>query len=356
MSWRYRFALILSATMFSCLDSAKVTTTGEGDVPGNDEKSDTPTPTPTVDAASGGAPDLPNCGSQNFAVTTTQIGANVMLVLDRSDSMTQKVGTETKWDALKASVHTLFAAQTSAIDWGLALFPRESAPSCTPGLVNVPIGPGNSSTILGNLDPMMSVSSQSGGNATTLGLGTPTGPTLKAVSDNGKLDDLTRENVVILMTDGQPGCTDNPVQLVTNIISGLYARTPSVRTFVIGLGSGTSSSPGALNAWANAGHTALTGTTQYYQANDVTQLTSALSAIVGSLASCTYMLDTAPSDPSLLTAYLNGTSVTMNSADGFSYNAGMQSIVFSGASCAQIQSDATSQVQILYGCSGGTIN
>ena len=85
------------------------------------------------------------------------------------------------------------------------------------------------------------------------------------------LADATHTNYVLLMTDGQPNCGGD-ANAVAATIAQLYAQTPSVRTFVVGIGDGASSDPNALNSWADAGHTARSGATKYYQVNTAQDL------------------------------------------------------------------------------------
>src|SRR6185503_8243900 len=85
-----------------------------------------------------------------------------------------------------------------------------------------------------------------------IGGNTPTNDTLKAeLGAAAGLADATKANYVLLMTDGEPNCGGDE-KAVQATIAQLYAQTPSVRTFVVGIGDGTSSNPGALNKWAEA--------------------------------------------------------------------------------------------------------
>ena len=170
----------------------------------------------------------------------------------------------------------------------------------------------------------------------------------------GGLNDTTRNNYVLLMTDGEPNCGGD-VNTVKSVVAQLYAQTPSVRTFVVGIGDGTSSNPAALNGWADAGHTARPGATKYYQVNTVNDLQQAFADIVNGVASCTYQLSMKPADASLIVAYIGGVAVPQDPTNGTTYDPGTNTLEFHGTSCDQIKGGAASSLDIVYGCPAGPI-
>src|SRR5262249_10918017 len=147
---------------------------------------------------------------------------------------------------------------------GAAIFSSDG--NCAAANVDVPLAATAGQTVLTKLNAQ-------GPNGNT-----PTAAALDTVIANGQLNDPTRPNFVILATDGEPNCTDTDV---TSRITKLYNATPSVKTYVIGMGDGTASDPTLLNSWADAGHTALTGTTHYYQTSSPAELKTAFDTIVG---------------------------------------------------------------------------
>jgi hypothetical protein len=297
-------------------------------------------------AGGGGPSAMPNCGQQTFPLSTTALPPNVMLIVDDSGSMKEMLGTQAKWDVLKAAVEALVSRYDGKVNWGLSIFPDPSSnDSCAPGKVEIPVGPGNKQRIIDRLKPI--AVNDIGGN-------TPTETTLQAIERNGGLTDPMRGNYVLLMTDGLPTC--NQDGRVTPAVTSLYRKTPSVRTFVVGIGDGTNSDPAELNAWAEAGHTARTGApTKYYQANDVNQLQSSFDSILAGIASCNYQLTSPPSDPNLLVPYLDAQPVANDPVNGFTYDAASKTITFNGASCDRLKAGAVTKVEFIYGCPGGTI-
>jgi len=289
---------------------------------------------------------MPNCGQQTFPLSINALEPNVMLVVDDSGSMKEMLGTQAKWDVLKAAVVQLVSRYDGKVNWGLSIFPDPSSnDSCAPGKVDIPVGPGNKMSIVSRIQPM---------TLNDIGGSTPTETTLQAIAKNGGLNDATRANYVLLMTDGLPTC--NQDGRVTPQITAMYRARPTIRTFVVGIGDGTNSDPTELNAWADAGHTARTGAaTKYYQANDVNQLQSAFDSIIAGIASCNYQLTSPPSDPNLLVPYLDAAPVPNDPKNGFTYDAAAKTITFNGTSCDKLKTGAVTKVEFIYGCPGGTI-
>jgi len=133
--------------------------------------------------------------------------------------------------------------------------------------------------------PMIQMSLQAHGPSG----GTPTYPALQGayqyVTGWAKANP-GRRTVLVLATDGEPtGCgnTNNVQNISTDLVAPALTGSPSISTFVIGVGSSLTS----LNALAMAG-----GTNQAYivdTGGDVAmQFAKALDAIRGQAASCTF--------------------------------------------------------------------
>jgi hypothetical protein len=293
---------------------------------------------------SGGNPSEPQgCGKQTFPISTTKQAPNIMMVVDESGSMRDQIqgSNMSKWTALVGGVDNLLGKYSGSAQWGLSIFPHSPQNACAAGTLDVPVGPNTTMTILNKLNAL--TDQLIGGN-------TPTNQTLQGMLGSAAgLADATRADYVLLMTDGLPNCGGDD-KAVAATVAQLYAETPSVRTFVVGIGSDTNSNPTALNSWADAGHTARSGATHYYQVNTVNDLQQAFADIIGGVASCTYQLSMKPQDASLVVAYLNGMAVPNDPTNGTSYDAGSSSLVFHGTSCDQIKGGAITNVDVIYGC------
>jgi hypothetical protein len=285
---------------------------------------------PAADMANG---DALVCGGMQFALQ--RVAPNVMLVLDRSGSMNQAIAANsatTKYADLTAAIDNLATTYGSQMQLGDTFFAADN--DCAAGVPGK-ILPNNGATI------MSDVANHSPGS------NTPTAATMQAVIDSKELTDPTRANYVILATDGLPNCADTDV---TTRINTLYSQTPSVKTFIIGIGADTNTDPTQLNAWADAGHTARTGATHYYQTNSPADLKAAFDSIVGSVASCDFkMMQNAP-DPSLINVTLDGAAVPNDPTNGYTFDGSSDTVSLHGTACSKLQNDASTKVGVVYGC------
>jgi hypothetical protein len=290
----------------------------------------TPPPPPPAVTDDAGAGQDASCGGQQFDLM--RVPPNVMLVLDRSGSMDSSIGggsSTSKWSDLKSAIQQLVTTYDAQMRLGVSLYSSDG--NCGAGDIT-PYAQTNGATVMSKI------------NAKGPGGNTPTAATLDKVLKMGQLTDPTRENVVVLATDGLPNCS------VAGKINALYNATPSVKTYVIGVGDGTASNPTLLNAWADAGHTARSGATHYYQTNSPTELKAAFDAIAGGIVSCTFQVGQQPPDPSQLYVWSNGTPVAMDAMNGFTYDASSQSVTLHGTACDQLRMNPSTKVQVVYGC------
>ncbi len=185
---------------------------------------------------------------------------DMLIVLDRSGSMAT-----TKWTQAKAAVNAVVAANTGAIRFGLLLFPYPDY--CSVSGVQVAVGNNTGSAISSTLN-----ATSASGSATPIAAALSSAYSYLVTIDPGK------KKYVLLITDGSENCNANPVSAVAT----LYGA--GIKTFVVGFGSGVNSTQ--LNSMAQAGGTALSGSTKYYQANNQSQLSAALKAIAGQVNCC----------------------------------------------------------------------
>jgi hypothetical protein len=327
-----KLVVALALTLTGCLGVAPPEEQhGGGNPP---PKPDSPLPTTTVDMA--GTDDAGNCGAMEFALT--RVAPNVMLVADRSGSMNQAIASgsaTSKWTDLKNAVSTLVTNYDAQMRLGAAIFNSDG--DCKADNVDVPLASMAGATVMTKL------------NANGPAGNTPTALALDTVIAKGLLNDKTRANYVVLATDGVPNCSDVDVK---KRIDNLYAATPSVKTFVIGIGDVNNTNPTLLNQWADAGHTARVGATHYYQTNSPADLKAAFDAIVGGIVSCDFkMMQNAP-DPSLIRVTENGVVVSPSPTSGYTYDASTNTVTLHGAACDMLKSNAATKVGVLYGCPG----
>jgi hypothetical protein len=135
--------------------------------------------------------------------------------------------------------------------------------------------------------------------------GTPTGPALQGAiefASRWAAANPARIVAVVLATDGVPaGCPGDDIQHVASIAKMGVARTPSIRTFAIGIGTSFDDSLLDGGSWLeNLNTVAAAGGTEkaFPITNKVTQLfLQALNTIRGTALGCSYRLPDATSQP-----------------------------------------------------------
>jgi len=302
------------------------------------------------DEGGAGGGDTTSCGAETFPIAGTRVAPNVFLIVDASGSMATGLGggfDPSKWNGLQAALGNVLTVHAGAAQFGLSLYPAGSASnSCQAGQVDVPIGTGTESAIRARVDGVSAqqVKAREGF--------TPTAATLEAAMNVGGLQDPTRPNYVVLMTDGLPNCQPEPGPARTvAALTALRMASQPVRTFVVGFGQVSTSSPDILDAFAEAGGTARTGAaTKFYPAADAADLEDAFDQIVSGLTSCEFKLDAPPADASLVSPTFDGVAVIADATNGFSYDAATQLVSFHGLACDKLRSGAVTQVEFIYGC------
>ena len=310
------------------------------------------------------------CAQQNVSIQA--LPPDIMIVLDRSLSMTDKpdgtvcaggslsgdgkCGTDSKWYQTRIAVETVVQNTQAAVNWGLWWLGDESTTcgaSTTAAVPIIPIGQDSYTPIQAALD----------GNTFTGAPGTPTAAVVK--NAHAYMSTLTDPNpkFLLLATDGEPNCANGNVGSTdttgaTNAITN--AHTAGIPTFVVGIATTTvATATTLLNSAAQAGCYPQTGAaTQYYAVTDTASLQDTLSRIVGIATSCTIPLQNVPTDQDWNVAISatdsTGTHVEVpNSAtDGWAYtDASKSSITLVGTYCDGMKSGAYTDFNFIYSCS-----
>jgi hypothetical protein len=301
--------------------------------------------------AGGGSPA---CGVQS---TMTGHGpADVLLVLDRSDSMSNSIAEDcycdmpdggnvpvcvvagdctSRWASLTKAVNTILSS-TANIRWGLKLYTTPDSTVCgVSNGVEVPISDSSAPAIASLIAKVVPAS-----NTPTAAAITAATAYLATVSD-------TNRKVILLATDGAPNCPAGGSSSTTDVQGTIAALSAAASAgfsvYVIGIGP----SVGNLNNFAQAG-----GTSSYYPATSAVDLANALASISQTVTVCTYTLHAVPPDPNNVAVYLDKQLVMKDVVDGWSYGPGSSSIVLHGAACDRVTSGAASTVQVIFACTG----
>lgn len=277
-----------------------------------------------------------HCGCEGVNFTAMPVTPNILIVLDRSNSMNDCPGgafcNDSKWDVAKDAISQVLSQYGNQVRFGLDMFASNN--NCAAGQVSVEVGDNNAATISSAINNAGAASN------------TPIRATMEALASYNGLKDTMHSNYVLLVSDGGENCDDFSSQPVAD----LKNQSPSVKTFVVGFGGGVD--PDQLNEMATKGGTALPGTTKYFQADDASQLNMALGNIIGSVLSCSYTLDQTPDDLSQLYVYEGGTAVDQDTTrmNGWDYDAATNTLTFYGAACDVLQDGSVTDVSIVYGC------
>lgn len=294
---------------------------------------------------------IPNqCEAENFVAEA--VPPNLMIVLDRSGSMDDRVGgwgTPPKWDVALEAIDNLMTTYSGQIRFGLQVFPGTDVPCqqgghCNAGTIAVDIGENTQGAINQYLE-----------SADTCLLGTPIAGALSMVADYAPLEDNARSNYVLLVTDGEDNCANYgtpPAGNPANQVRRLREKEPSVRTFVVGFGGGVS--PQQLNALADEGGTALQGNRRYYQADDAASLEAAFQEIGGAVLGCEYTIPSEVPNPDDLFVFFDGIRVPRDPSHttGWNYNDNNGLLTFAGNACTALRTGNVESLILVYGCPG----
>ncbi len=170
----------------------------------------------------------------------------IMLSVDRSSSMTTgSIGGVTKWNIARGVIEEIVTDFDDRIDFGVQVFP--SPDRCSPGTVEVNVGPNDAATILSGLG----TPPPTGGNYTPMAM---------------TMDVLTsysgwtpgREKIVALITDGWQYCVPYDSSTRFDVVGSVERlRAMGITVYIIGFGSSVDAL--TLNRAAVAAGTATAG-------------------------------------------------------------------------------------------------
>jgi hypothetical protein len=287
------------------------------------------------------------CGDTKHTLAKTT--AQVMLVLDRSSSMTDPIiPPTTKWDDAKAAVEGVMAANPN-IAWGLKLFPTRTADVVNEGSecdvsakAEVPTGFGTPAAIAATMD----------GAAPNELSGTPTGRAVEVAASSLKSSTIPLPKFMVLVTDGVPTCK-GPIAPEQNAINTLEAAVAAgIPTFVIGIWDSSIESIAVLDKLAIAGGKPRAEMHKYYPANNRAQLDGALAAITLAITNCVFTLAVPPLDPAFVGVTVDGQLIPRDPthAQGWDYAMNGKGVEIFGVACTDLKKGTALSVGIHYGC------
>ncbi|MDC0717410.1 VWA domain-containing protein [Nannocystis bainbridge] len=279
------------------------------------------------------------CGAQEFALT--QVVPNVMIVLDRSGSMDGDVqdSDKNRWEVAKDAIFKLVTTFNEEIRFGLVTYSACVGNGCSAGTIVVPLAEFNGGAIQQFLADK--------GNGYLCDSGDPetsTGNTLKALVGEPQIQDPTRGNAVLLITDGNESGECQDPNDGPSAAAELFAQAISVPTYAVGFSDGIL---GSLAEIATSG-----GTGMPYNANNPASLEAALEAIAGAVVSCTFELDTVPDDPSEIYVFFEDMipGLPNDAGNGWTYDPSTNTITFHGTACDALKDGLVDDVDVVFGC------
>lgn len=206
----------------------------------------------------------------------------VMMVLDRSGSMDTLISpSQTRWEALVASLQATLPQVDQRMQLGGLAFPSSNTDACTvPAVAGIWPARGNVPLLLSNLASL-----------------TPSGPTptqsaLQVASQvlRGRRASNSAR-ALVLATDGEPTCTASPLDDVLTELRG--AAADGIPTYVIGIADDPSLRP-SLQAMAVAGTRPRVGAQAFYSAQSPAELQLAFRTVRDQVGACSFLTSSVP--------------------------------------------------------------
>jgi hypothetical protein len=298
------------------------------------------------------------CGGEPLDVT--HLPANMLLVLDRSCSMTNNISPGlSKWEAAVAALTSVLTNYETKIRWGMTLFPDTETANCDQSYFPFGLADANG----GALGPIATALNTALVTHSSQDPFFPNGPCVtnidsgivQAATDPG-LDATDRKSYLMLITDGkQSSCGANGGDNGTEAAVMALHDTRHIDTFIVGFGAGTDKNQ--MNTLAMLGGQARSPVPPddllFYQADTPQQLDQAFQHIASLVLSCQYRVDPPPPDPTMTYVFFDKhETVTRDEthAEGWDYDPSTQTLSFYGDSCTRLTTSTVTDVDVVFGC------
>ena len=367
----FRSALIIAVAMGGCGFTPHADTLSGA---ANSTGTITGTAASTGTAATGGGAG--RGGGSGLTCASVSQGAaavppDVLIVLDASGSMNDDVtntacnggcGAGSKWAQMVPAINQVVANTEMNVNWGLKFFADDAA--CTVGAnAAVPIGPNRAAMIASAI-----TGRTSGNGGVANGSRTPTrsGVTQGASYLAGVAD--MAKKYIVLATDGLPNCpasgntgNDDSAGAVAAVQA---AHDMGIPVFVVGIATAGTVTNGVnadqtLSMMATAGGLARNATPSYYSVASTADFVTALEALVGQTASCSFVIGPAPNDmtsDNYIDVFGDASPIPPdpNRVNGWDYsNAAHTAIEIYGPTCDAIMAGTIKKVTVTFRCIQG---
>ena len=287
------------------------------------------------------------CGGQDNCEKQLSIPVQrpfVLIALDRSCSMKYVIDGRSKWEIATESLLVALDAHPE-LWWGGLLFPDGVKVGCSQGPIPVPPGPDNQARVV---DLLLSPAS-----APDTPCDTTLGAAVVQMYDAESLREGGRRGAILLISDGQIGCTggsknaDGQGLSAAEMLQDLY-ETAGVQTFVLGFGDQVDAE--TLDELALAGGAPSDGAHAYYVAGS-DELGDRVLEVLSRHLDCEYELELDPDGLEGLTVRVDGgPPIPRSSRNGWDYDAARGRLVFSGRICRRLERFEFSSIDLTLDC------
>jgi len=319
---------------------------------------------PMMDAPQFEAEASQNCIEAN--PTTMNLPPDVLIVLDRSGSMTEDLsgntcnggcGATSKWSIATMTLASYLPTVETTVNWGLKLFASgNTGGSCTVSSgAEVMPAPMNASAITQRLSPVQPGSS------------TPTTMAVMAASAYLKTLNDGNPKFILLATDGIPTCGSAMCAAGVNTGGSLtqcddanaIAAVKSVHdndgipTFVLGIGTANSPGDSTLSQMAVNGGFPRASTPSYYPIGSADDLTQAFQAITQTVGQCFFSVTPVPKSATDITGVTgDGNPIPQDGTDGWTFvtMGGASGVQLNGKSCDDYKNKVIQSVVVQLPC------
>lgn len=285
----------------------------------------------------------------------TPVTPEVMLVLDRSQSMSASFGDGSRWSTVVSALEVALPSVDEEMALGLTLFPATGVECAAPASPELLPATRQVSALLSEL------------RVSTLVGGTPTADALD-VAAAGLIGSGPR--AMVLATDGLPNCNSSLSTARCSCPSGSCnsavrciddARTldrlsewsnAGIPTWVIGIGGDVTGSA-LLDAMAVAGGRPAASSPKYLSALSVTELRDAFIAIRDELSACSFTSPSVPDAGGSIVVMLDGEAVPRDAsgADGWTWSSETRGeLSLRGSWCAKAIASGSGVLRVSVTC------
>jgi Mg-chelatase subunit ChlD len=331
---------------------------------------------------SGGGGTMGMAGGCVGQSATGQKGASatLLLLVDTSRSMTERVGMQTKLAATQTALNQSFMALPDGVNVGLIFFPHVTigAMPCFDSTVEVPIAA---------LDAAQRATLTTQVSGTMADGSTPTHDAYNFAVQTIQASQAVGDKYIVLITDGEPtytlGCVGTGMagQMLDNtpLINAVQAAYTSdgIKTFVIG-SPGSESARTPLSTMARVGGTGPAGCSDtgpmycHFDMTTSTNVAASLTAALGAIqqqipVDCSFDLPPPPSGMMLDLTNVNVTVVNDDmsqtpiardpnndcATEGWVYEPNASAptgVKLCGALCDMVKSESSPKIDVTFGC------